>query len=228
MLQQKVSKRPNSKTDPSIPAWIHTLVAPDPDDPEGFVPPLYLMRAKTDLVAPTPMRLPQRPEISYWQLKCNKKLSELLRHKTFVEFPTVDIWPQGEFHGTIVDVGGAVERVFEEQPRPKRRKIDVQAGKKAIKGLIGEYGSDSDDADAENVESVLGALGGYTGSDDEQANTTPVGEDAGKKGVNARFEEEEVDYRAVLDGLNASQQESILVEDEDDEVVDWEDSEPES
>lgn len=103
----------------------------------------------------------------------------------------------------------------EEGRERKRRKVDVKAGKKAIEGLLGGYGSDSDEEmeegqidaprDEKDIkESGLSLLGGYGASDDDgeaeedggerQSPDTPVLEDS-------ENEEPELDPAAVLEVL---------------------------
>ena len=228
ILRRQVGKRPISKTDAPVPAWAQLLVSPDPDDPEGFVSPLCIMRAKVDsLGSLTPgQRFPKR-EVSYWQLDSTQKLSALLRDKHFVEFPTIEVWHESAFRGTIVDARGAVERVIEEERRPKRRKLDVQAGKKAIKGLLGGYGSESEQDEEGEESNVLSMLGGYAGSDEEDRPLLAVAS-AEEEDLSGLLDEEDAegeddtDYRTMLDSLQASKEEGGV--DGMDDEVDWGDS----
>lgn len=105
----------------------------------------------------------------YYKLDPTESLEKVLRHKQFVEFPTIEIWEDGSFTGTVVDDRGAVMLDSEDERKPKRRKLNVKEGKKAINGLLGGYGSGSDDDEEERAEekNVMGMLAGYAGSDDD-------------------------------------------------------------
>lgn len=107
----------------------------------------------------------------YYRLDPALPLGAVLKHKNFVEFPTIEVWEDGAFHGTIVDDRGTVLHADEEHRR-KRRKLNVREGRKAITGLLGDYGSDDEEGAAEE-KNVLDLLGGYAGSEDEE------GEEAG-------------------------------------------------
>ncbi|KAF7301515.1 Fe-S cluster assembly protein DRE2 [Mycena indigotica] len=146
LLQKHVSGR-------KTPEWVQTLVCPDADVPENFVPPQCVMRARG-----TP---------GYFRFDVSQDLKTLLRHKSFVEYPTIEVWD--EFRGTVVDGVGAVTQ---EAERPaKRRRIDKKAGGLAIAGLLDGYGSSSDDSEQVDEEEKLDGLdmlGGYSGSEDEE------------------------------------------------------------
>ena len=107
----------------------------------------------------------------YYKLNPTEPLEKVLRHKQFVEFPTIEVWEDGAFTGTVVDDRGAVmhdKPDSEDERKPKRRKLNAKEGKKAINGLLGGYGSGSDDEDEKADEKdVMGLLAGYAGSDDE-------------------------------------------------------------
>lgn len=111
----------------------------------------------------------------FYKLDPDKPLEQVLKHKQFVEYPTIEIYEDGAFTGTIVDDRGAVLLSEEEERKPKRRKMGVQEGKKAINGLLGGYGSDKGDdtdgggeGDEEEEQNVLNSLAGYAGSDDDE------------------------------------------------------------
>jgi len=104
----------------------------------------------------------------FYKLDPTQKLSVLLRNKQFVEFPTIEVWEEGDvgFVGTIVNSEGGVMKYGDDDERQtKRRKLDVGAGKKAIHGLLGDYGSD--DEDVGEKEDVIAMLGEYAGSDED-------------------------------------------------------------
>jgi hypothetical protein len=91
----------------------------------------------------------------------------LLQNTHFVEFPTVEIWDAGSFRGMTVDSQSGVTEEVDEERKPKRRKLDVKAAKKALSGLLGGYGSDEEEAEVVE-KNVLDLLGSYAGSDDDE------------------------------------------------------------
>ncbi|KAH9844201.1 uncharacterized protein C8Q71DRAFT_697197 [Rhodofomes roseus] len=172
-MRAQVAERKKSKKGDPFPKWISPLVFPDPDDPDGFTMPVCVMRTPLDPLA----SLKSRPESvgprpghvrceAYYKLDPTNTIGVNLKHKNFVEFPTIEIWEDGSFRGTIVDDQGSVQREAEE-PLRKRRKLSVREGKRAIHGLLGGYGSDEEGEETEE-KNVLDLLGGYAGSDDEE------------------------------------------------------------
>ena len=171
-LRTHVAERARAKSR-DVPAWVHALVCPDADAPDAFAPPLCVMPTALDPLAalggahPGPGRIVRH---GYYRLDASKPLGELLRGKHFVEFPTVEVWEEDAFEGTIVDDQGVVVRDAEDEPRPKRRKLSAKQAQKAISGLLGGYGSDEEgDEDADGEKTVLGLLGGYAESDEDEA-----------------------------------------------------------
>ena len=106
---------------------------------------------------PHPIRGRSQP--AYHSFDPSQPLINLLRHTHFVEFPTIEIWE--DFQGIIVDTQGVVRQQEDEQ-QPKRRKMNPKAGRLAINGLLGDYGSE----DNEEAPNVLAALDNYAESDD--------------------------------------------------------------
>ena len=123
----------------------------------------------------------------------------LLRHTHFVEFPTIEIWE--EFQGIIVDAQGVV-RQPEDERQPKRRKLNPKAGRLAINGLLGEYGSEEE----EQAPNILAALDNYAESADDD-------------GLNGSDDEGEVeiDPAVFLDLLRQARDETVV----EDDIVDW-------
>ncbi|KZP12119.1 hypothetical protein FIBSPDRAFT_799339, partial [Athelia psychrophila] len=164
LLQSKI--RASKPQNDSLPAWVPLLVLPDADEPTSFTPPLCLISVHTD------PRTGLRPQSTFYKMDPSHKLSVLLRNMTFVEFPTIDVWEEGDakFGGTIVDAAGGVKRYADGSAdgdrKAKRQKLDVRAGKKAIQGLLGDYGSDGDE-DKMEEENVMAALGAYASGEDE-------------------------------------------------------------
>jgi hypothetical protein len=103
----------------------------------------------------------------FYQLDPSQKLCVLLRNKPFVEFPTIEVREEGDtgFVGTIVDSQGGVMKYADDgEKNPKRRKVDLGAGRKAIHGLLGDYGSDEE---VEEEKGMMAMLGEYAGSDED-------------------------------------------------------------
>lgn len=171
-MRSQVTERKKSKKGDPLPAWISPLLFPDPDDPEGFTMPICAMRTPLDPLAALQSRAsaPRPGHVrceAYYKLDPTKPIGAGLKHKNFVEFPTIEIWEEGSFRGTIVDDQGSVQRDTEEPP-PKRRKMSAREGRKAITGLLGGYGSDEEEGEQREEKNVLDLLGGYTGSDEEE------------------------------------------------------------
>lgn len=168
-MQAKVSDRVEQpQADDPLPSWIPPFVLPDKDDLASFIPPLCVMSAQTD------PRTGLRPQSTFYKLDPSQKLSVLLRHTPFVEFPTIDVWEEGDakFGGTIVDATGGVTRFADDvdgERKVKRRKLDVRAGKKTINGLLCDYGSDKeDDENGREEANVMATLDAYAESDSDE------------------------------------------------------------
>ncbi|RDX55510.1 hypothetical protein OH76DRAFT_1551941, partial [Lentinus brumalis] len=173
-IQAHVTERSKSKKDKTLPQWVQALVLPDDDVPDSFTPPLCVMSTPLDpLVAlssnphvPQPGRLIRS---GYYKLDCSQPVGAVLKHKHFVEFPTIEVWEEDAFQGTIVDDQGTVVHDAPDEHRSsKRRKLNVKQAKKAMTGLLGGYGSDEDEDVAGEERNVLGLLGDYAGSDDDE------------------------------------------------------------
>lgn len=186
-MRSQVTERKKSKKGDPLPAWISPLIFPDSDDPEGFSVPICAMRTPLDPLAALQSRASAGPRPghvlceAYYKLDPTRPIGASLKHKNFVEFPTIEIWEEGSFSGTIVDDQGSVQRDTEE-PVPKRRKMNAREGKKAIKGLLGGYGSDEEEGGQREEKNVLGMLGSYTGSDEEEGGGTRLGADVSGHG----------------------------------------------
>jgi len=162
-------------------------------------------------------RMGLRSHSAFYKLDPAQKLSVLLRNTPFVEFPTIEVWEEGDtaFVGTIVDAQGSVMKYADDgERRAKRRKLDVGAGKKAIHGLLGDYGSDDEDSgEGEGEGGVMSMLGEYAGSDEDEE-AEDLGED----------EEADIDLgpAALLELVRQAQVLDAQAGDED--LVDWGDS----
>lgn len=215
-----MTERANSKKEGACPDWIKSLIFPDPDDPESFTPPQCVMTAQLDPLAVVVSS--SRTKAAYYRFDPSKTLGLLLRNTHFVEFPTIEIWE--EFRGTVVDTQGAVTQQPEE-PKLKRRKLATKAGKKAITGLLGGYGSDSEEeADTQNV---MALLGGYAGSDEDDVeevkDRTMNMDDLGDEDADGDTDDDiELDPAALLELMRQAQGSERWAENiGDDDLVDW-------
>jgi len=117
-----------------LPTWVKTLTLPDPDIPDAFTPPQFFIRAPLDPLSG------RSEKFGFIELDSERRLSALLRHKQFVEFPTIEVWEEGGFRGVWLDGAGALELQGGQRPA-KRRRLDVKKGRAAIAGLLGGYGA---------------------------------------------------------------------------------------
>lgn len=211
LLQSKVN---GFQTNSAIPSWITSLVHPDPDDPDAFILPQCLMAAQMGY------RLGVGSHPTFHRFDPDQKLSVLLRDKPFVEFPTIEVWEEGDvaFVGTIVNAQGSVTMYTDERRMMKRRKLDVKAGKKVIHGLLGDYESEDDEVGyKERKGGVISVLDEYVESDDN---------DEGEAEVEDLEEDKEaavnLDPTALLELVQQAQALDAQASDED--LVDWGDS----
>ncbi|KAH9951677.1 hypothetical protein B0H21DRAFT_186256 [Amylocystis lapponica] len=240
-MQSQIAERSKAKKDKALPAWVRILISPDPDDPDAFTPPMCVMRTPVDPLAA--LQIQPRSSLhpghllceAYYKLDPSQPLGTVLKHKHFVEFPTVEVWEESAFHGTIVDDQGAVQ-LESDGHRPKRRKLNARQGKKAISGLLGGYGSEEEPEDTEE-QNVMNMLGGYAGSGDEDEGHAD--DDAQGEGpeVNVQLDDDgsgdEVEHGAedlavLLDKLrqagalrNPAADRMLAGFDEDEEQLDW-------
>ena len=161
LFQSQISQRTRKKSGADLPTWIKTLALPHPDIPDAFTPPEFFIRVPLDPLSG------QSKKIAFIKLDSERKLSALLRHKHFVEFPTIEVWEEGAFRGVLFDGVSAFESQGGHRPI-KRRRLDVTKGRAAIAGLLGGYGSE----DGEEVDTALTRLGEYEGSDVENEQPT--------------------------------------------------------
>ena len=185
----KADGRKHSKKESLYPEWAKCLVNPDlDDDPESFTNPQCVMQAMISHQLRGP---------AYYSFDPSQPLINLLRHTHFVEFPTIEVWE--EFQGIVVDAQGVV-RQSEDERQPKRRKLNPKAGRLAINGLLGDYGSEEEEEGEEEASNILAALDNYAESGDE--------EDEG---------EVEVDPTILLNLIRQARENTADEED----IVDW-------
>ena len=169
----------------------------------------------------TPLSIKQFAKIGYHRLEATQKLSTLLRHKHFVEFPVIEIWEEGAFRGLVVDERGGMQREGDERA-VKRRKLDIGASKKAMSGLLSGYGSDEGEQEENTPITVLGD---YAGSEDDGTlDDEDEGDALGAEELEDDSDEDKeigpVDYSALLDILRQNAAGG-------DDEIDWGDSEDE-
>lgn len=195
-IQNRLMERNKSKKD-SFPSWLMDLTIPSSDDPELFIKPTCVMPTRVDPLASLQARnhILQPGHIvreGFYKLDPDKPLEMVLKNKVFVEFPTIEVWEDGAFTGIIVDDRGAVLLDDEEERKPKRRKMGVREGKKAISGLLGGYGS-GDDEDTETEEkNVLNTLAGYDDSEDDGEEVKAESVSSGRRPVKDWLKEEDL------------------------------------
>lgn len=158
-LASQEKKKPKS----DVPSWTREVLSqPSSDNTDPPPKVLYLL----------PKHSQQPPQISFHSLDPTQSLGENLRNKRFIEWPVIHIWLEEDFEGEIV--GREREAREPSPPPPKRRKLNADAGKKLLSGLVGKYDSDEEaedsdegaDADADGEAEGVFALMEY-GSDDD-------------------------------------------------------------
>ncbi|KAF8076105.1 hypothetical protein FPV67DRAFT_1558642 [Lyophyllum atratum] len=218
-LTRQVAERALTKKDGAAPAWIRRLISPDPDDPDSFIPPQFVMTAEMDPRATALQN--SRRRTAHCRFDPSKTLALLLRNTHFVEYPTIEVCE--EFNGTIVDMQGAVTQLpVDEEPKPKRRKLTAKAGKQAIAGLLGGYGSEEEEVD--EPQGGLAMLGGYAGSEDEDVGDGAVQEDIDEDedALGETDDEIEIDPAVVLELMRQGHgSENWAEHPQGDDEVDW-------
>jgi hypothetical protein len=128
----------------------------------------------------------------YYALDSEKTLLDTLRHTTFVEYPTIEVYEEGDERlggclfvqpGKLGVQGGVVRGATVGvvaaplgngiSPQRKRRKLNPKEAKEKIKGLIGDYGSDSEEEESGGEvevgnKGVNSLLGEYAASDEDE------------------------------------------------------------
>ncbi|ETW83856.1 hypothetical protein HETIRDRAFT_314398 [Heterobasidion irregulare TC 32-1] len=222
LIQSQIKERLKGKRENPFPHWLKPLILPDQEVPDSFTPPQFLMPTALDPLT-TPLSIKQFAKIGYHRLEATQKLSTLLRHKHFVEFPVIEIWEEGAFRGLVVDERGGMQREGDERV-VKRRKLDIGASKKAMSGLLSGYGSDEE----REEDTPITVLGDYAGSEDDGTlDDEDEGDALGAEELEGDSDEDKeigpVDYAALLDILR---QNGVHEAGGDDEV-DWGEDEDE-
>ncbi|KAF9057418.1 hypothetical protein BJ165DRAFT_1411690 [Panaeolus papilionaceus] len=214
LLRANIEQRSNSKKDAASLEWVKRLIFPEVEDAESFTNPTCVMAARINPLDPRWRNATNKK--AYYGLDASQPLGTVLRHTHFVEYPTIEVW--SEFQGTIVDAQqGTVTR--EEEPQPKRRKLNPKAAKQKIEGLLGGYGSDDEDDEDEEKQNALSTLDNYAESDEDVERDEKQVELGGSDDEGL---EQEVDAAILLELMKHVQsRESWL--DKDEELVDWDD-----
>ena len=187
-LHERSQSKKKEKEKP-LPEWLTDLVVPPTDDADEYTPPVCVVPTQLDPLAAVSsshscrgLRPGHITRKAFYKLVFDKPLAEVLRHKHFVEFPTIEIWEEGAFTGVVVDDKGSVvhrDSDFDSDDggrSRKRRKLGTKEGKKALGGMLGGYGSGSEDEDTEDAreeKNVFNLLAGYAGSDEDEPDAEP-------------------------------------------------------
>jgi hypothetical protein len=260
-IQRNISQRAQKAKPDSgsgIPSWVQELACPDQStetdayvvltcyfrtelDPRevltaasarvSHVPLLSHLATKSDAIADAP---PPAPKFGYIKLDPTQKLSNVLRNKRFVEYPTIDIWEDGVFDGMLLDESGLTTdmRSVHDIQIAKRRRLSTVQGKKAISGLVGGYGSGSDDEegteDAQDGSAMDGLLGGYGSEEDsgKEPEMSAIAQALTEDGIMVGFGSDgsDVDDLEQDPAILAAQLEKIhgaMILDGDEEELDW-------
>lgn len=108
-----------------------------------------------------PSDLLQYSSSVYHTLDPTQPLLDNLRHKTFVEYPTIEVWEKGGFTGLVVDIDGRLTETVGERPS-KRPRLSVAEDNAPMKELAGAYSG----RDKGEEGTILTILGTYRSDDD--------------------------------------------------------------
>ena len=230
MIRSCVAER--NKKDP-LPDWIYGLLPPGTSTEERQ------SDGETVLLLSEPPSRPREPR-QYHLLDPSRALGEVLKGRSFVEFPTVEVMSQADCDAITCDSTAALrtydashdgsESESEDEKRhgKKRRKLDPDVGKQLLSGLM-VYGSDTSGSEDElarlgtgvgraDKPSVFDVLGDYESDDDVQSSEEGDMEAEGPFAIGV-----ERSRGTDLMGGTAPQWRSVVtVNDEDvDNEVDW-------
>jgi len=199
------------RKDPAVLDRVEALVGANADD-ESITEPLIAMqcpRSQNHYSNQPPSRR------TYYKLDWNAKLSSVLRNKAYVEFPVIEILEESCFDGILLDEEGNKTSI---ETTRKRRKLNSAAGKKAIVGLIGEYGSDGDEG--EDDDNALDELGDYVDAESIEGEGSGHSEDDAEGDLG----ETELVSQSYLDGNIHG---GYTRDDNEDPELDWGDMDDE-
>ena len=238
ILRTFVAER--NKKDP-LPDWISGLLPPGTSTEEMQ----SQSEGETVFLLSEPPSRPREPR-QHHLLDQSRTLGELLRGRSFVEFPTVEVMSRADRDTVACDVVGSTaalpinigaydashkgsesESGDETRQERKRRKLDPDVGKQLLSGLMA-YGSDSSGSDGDlarlrtgdgraDKPSVFDALGDYESDDLQSSEEEDI--EAEEPSVTGA----EAPVGGDLMGGSAPQRRSVVtVNDEDvDDEVDW-------
>jgi hypothetical protein len=231
-----------SKKD-SLPEWVCRLL---PSTSETSTVEKQPEEETVFILSEPPLR-PREPR-QYHFLDQSRTLGELLKGRSFVEFPTIEIMSRSDHEMVLSNVaglsaalpidigadsasGGGSESEDETRNRRKRRKLDPDAGKQLLSGLMA-YGSDTSGSDNEAARppptagdgqgdkpSVFDALGEYESDDLQSAeeDSNEADESAGMATETARAH-----AGGGVDGSASQRRPVVMVDDEGvNDEVDW-------
>ncbi|KAF9076478.1 hypothetical protein BDP27DRAFT_1313405 [Rhodocollybia butyracea] len=203
-----------------FPIWLLELVEEISDaassySTEAHSPFDTLIRAPV-----SPISIPitgTRPKAVYNRIIPTQSLRNALRNTHFVEFPSLEIWPRGEFSGVVAD------QHAESQVQMERRNSGVGIGRAVPQMLVYEKGDLAPDdyhsgqdaqrrAKRRKVElkagqkAISGLLGGYGSGSDEEVLS-----------VQEETKEKDKDGLALLGGYAESDDEEVELADSDEE-----------
>lgn len=121
------------------------------------------------LMTQTSDTLPMNVKV-YYRLDPNTTLQRALETKTFVEYPTLQVWRQGEFSGILRDETG--ETVDVKARVPKDNQSETRVASKVITTLLQDYASEDEE---DKQDDYLEMLGGYN-TDNEPLDDNSVQE----------------------------------------------------
>ncbi|EJD53700.1 hypothetical protein AURDEDRAFT_53483 [Auricularia subglabra TFB-10046 SS5] len=180
LVRSSVSDHAKRKTKNGspLPDWATGLVSAE-EGSESVT--LYLIADTSTTALPGKMK-------AFRKLDPALKLSKALRNTSFVEFPTIHLWDEDAFTGTLVD--GPARADPDGPPPAKRRRVDASKGKTNMLALVGDYASGEDDDEGGEPDladdTALDAMADY-GSDQENEQQEEQEPDEG------------LDWREILD-----------------------------
>ena len=220
LVKTNVLSTPRLKKDEKIYDWLNSLLGLGEEE-EVSAPLCVMQRSKLDNEN---IDLIEKGRY-YYRMDWRQKLSSLLKHKHFVEFPTIEIMEERDFRDILInDEGILQDNTFDHGP--KRRKLDAVTAKKVISGLVGGYGSEEEGMEEETPR-PFAKVEEYDASDRDEDEDDENSEEGGNENEDAAdVELNQEDYKEILGQIQA-QDALISVDEINEDVVDWEDSDEE-
>ncbi|GJJ07309.1 hypothetical protein Clacol_001510 [Clathrus columnatus] len=172
---------------------------------------IFLMAQLSDM-------LPMLNVKIYHKLDPYATLQNILTSKTFVEYPTIEIWRDGDFTGILKEESGEISDI--KTRAHKRPRLEKRVGNNVITSLLEDYAS-QDDEEGDKQKAILETLGDYSTDNEPLTHEDSNAEERFDNDGN--FSEE--DIRAVLDAAAQDELEQLnkLVSDGEDSES-WNDS----